>query len=330
MPIDVEPPSLPDPGPIAPRRSPAAVVRPAVPRVHRAADVPDEERARRTTDGSLVRVLRGVYGEPGPREPPWAAARHALLARAAALDLVLTGEHWFSHTTAAVLWGCEVAHVPRSVHVTSRVNPRVRSRRDGADVGWHWTNREELAAEVSRSPGLPVSSLARTAFDCAASLPPAQGLVIADSALRAGADPALLHRITEEAAGRRGVRRAREVLALADGRADSAGESLTRWAALAAGLPAPDLQVAIETRLGWRWVDLGWRDVRLAVEFDGRLKYGADGAGAARTVFEEKRRQDALEDEGWTVVRVVWAELADPVALGGRLTRAHRRARRKG
>lgn len=316
------------PAPEAPRRASAPVLRPAVPAVVRAADLPRDELARRVRDGTLVRVLRGVYGEPAQDGPRWAAERHALLSRAAALDLVLTGEHWFSHTTAAVLWGCEVARVPRPVDVTSLVNPHVRPRRDGAEVTWHWTAATERASEVSRAPALPASPLERTAFDCAATLPPGEGLVVADSALRAGADPDLLRRITEESAGRRGVRRAREVLGLADARADSAGESPTRWAVLAAGLPAPDLQVAVETRLGWRWVDLGWPDRRLAVEFDGRLKYGTDGREAARTLFEEKRRQEAIEDEGWTVVRVVWADLADPVALGGRLWRAYRRAAR--
>ncbi|WP_158370998.1 hypothetical protein [Cellulosimicrobium cellulans] len=279
-------------------------------------------------DGTLVRVLRGVYGAPGPSDPPWTAQRHALLARAAALHLVLTGEHWFSHTTAAVLWGCDVGSVPRRVHVTSPMNPHVRRRQDGAEVAWHWTSTADRASEVSRALTLPVSPLERTAFDCAAILPPGPGLVVADSALRAGADPALLAEITERAVGRRGVRRAREVLEHADGRAESAGESLTRWAVIAAGLPAPDLQVAVATRLGWRWVDLGWRAERVAVEFDGRIKYGRDRATAARAVFEEKRRQDALEDEGWTVVRVTWSDLADLGAVGDRLTRALRRAAR--
>jgi hypothetical protein len=300
-----------------------------VPPVVRARDLAADELVRRVRDGCLVRVVRGVYGAPGPREPRWAAATHTLLSRAAALHLVLTGPHWFSHTTAAVLWGCEVPHVPDRVDVTSLVNPHVRRRQDGADVAWHWTSRSERTAEVSTVLALPAASLERTAFECAATLPPAHGLSIADSALRVGARPEVLRSITEEAAGQRGVRRAREVLEHADGRAESVGESVTRWAAHDAGLPAPDLQVGIETRLGWRWVDLGWRAERLAVEFDGRRKYGVDGDSAVRAVFDEKRRQDALEDEGWTVVRVVWADLADPAALGDRLRRAHRRAARR-
>jgi very-short-patch-repair endonuclease len=48
---------------------------------------------------------------------------------------------------------------------------------------------------------------------------------------------------------------------------------------------------------------------RVLVEFDGAVKY-ADGRRA--TLFEEKRREDALRREGWVVVRLVWADLDDP------------------
>ncbi len=40
-------------------------------------------------------------------------------------------------------------------------------------------------------------------------------------------------------------------------------------------------------------------------EFDGRIKYGRllrPGQEAGDAVFEEKRREDAIRDEGWKVV----------------------------
>jgi hypothetical protein len=45
-------------------------------------------------------------------------------------------------------------------------------------------------------------------------------------------------------------------------------------------------------------------------------------------VFEEKRREDALRDERWGMVRWVWAELAAPPALVARWVRALDRAAR--
>jgi hypothetical protein len=70
---------------------------------------------------------------------------------------------------------------------------------------------------------------------------------------------------------------------------------------------------------------MGWRDERLLGEFDGRIKYGRllrPGQDPGDAVFEEKLREDALRDEGWGMVRWVWAELARPAALVQRWRRA--------
>ncbi|NUQ31562.1 MAG: hypothetical protein HOP99_01850 [Dermatophilaceae bacterium] len=46
------------------------------------------------------------------------------------------------------------------------------------------------------------------------------------------------------------------------------------------------------------------------------MKY-ADGR--RETLFAEKQREDALRRDGWTVVRVVWADLDDPERLRRRI-----------
>lgn len=310
------------------RRAPR-VVPPAVPRVFRRGDLPDAELRERIRAGRLERVIRGVYAPPAVSSTPWERDRHALLCRAAAVHAVRSGKHWFSGPTAAVLWGCDLVCIPAVVDVTSLVNPHVRTGRRLDGVREHWTAQVEQGAEVSRALDLPVAPLERVVVECASVLPAAHALVVADSALRAGADPAAIARVLSTSAGRRGVRGARDVLQHADGRAESAGESLLRWAAVVAGVPAPDLQVPVETRIGVRWVDLAWSEHRLALEFDGRAKYGDDPRGVDRAWFEEKRRQDAIEGEGWMVLRVTWPDLGDPVALGARLHRALRAAMRR-
>jgi very-short-patch-repair endonuclease/predicted transcriptional regulator of viral defense system len=302
-------------------------VRPAVPEVVLAADVPVEDLQRRLRRGTLVRVGRGAYAPPCEGFSPHDTALHLLLCRAAAVHARRTGEHWFSHTTAAVLWGCSLVTVPRHVDVTGPVRRRaVRTNRsDGV--------RDHFAAmstgDVSRSLVLPTTSLERTVVDCAATLPGAHGLAVADSGLRAGADPAELRRIVERRAGSPGIRRARLVLGMADARAESVGESRLRWVLAASGSLCPDLQVPVRTADRWRWVDLGWREERVAVEFDGRVKYGTDGRAAADALFQEKRRQHAIEDEGWTVLRVTWPDLDRPVEVVQRVRRALRSARRR-
>jgi len=75
------------------------------------------------------------------------------------------------------------------------------------------------------------------------------------------------------------------------------------------GLPRPELQVPIRTRLGWFWSDLGWTEWKQLIELDGFAKY-AGGPDPARAMFEEKRRQEAIEEEGWGVLRVTAPDLS--------------------
>jgi len=170
---------------------------------------------------------------------------------------------------------------------------------------------------------VPVTSLERTAFDCARTLTTDRALVIADSALALGASRRVLDAMLVTGTGKRGVRRARWVVEHADARAESPGETLARWSVVAEGLPAPELQLEIETASGRYRADMGWREWWLLLEFDGEVKYRAlaDGDPSA-VVMAEKWRQDALEELGWKVLRVSWGDLRDPTALAERVRRA--------
>ncbi len=224
-----------------------------------------------------------------------------------------------------MLWGFSLAVIPTHVDITALVAPRESRVRGRDGVREHWTSLVERAAEVSCVPALPTSCAERTVLDCAATLPPAHALVIADSALRGGhVDRDGLDRLVGRSAGARGVRRARMVLARADGGAESAGESMLRWRLVESGLAEPVVQVPVETSIGWRWLDLGWPEAKVGIEFDGRVKYGSDGEQAVRAVLEEKRRQQAIEDEGWTLLRFSWSDLSDPDRLIARVSRALR------
>jgi len=109
-------------------------------------------------------------------------------------------------------------------------------------------------------------------------------------------------------------------VAMADGRSESPGESWSRLVFAGLALPAPELQAEIRDaggRLLGR-VDFLFRERRVIVEFDGRVKYeGADGRDA---LFREKRREDALRSLGYQVVRLTWRDLSDP-ALVSRLVK---------
>jgi len=170
--------------------------------------------------------------------------------------------------------------------------------------------------------GAPVTTPLRTALDCACSMSPERALGVVDSALRAGADLAALVARADDARGRRGVVRARRVIALADAQ-ESVGESRTRRHLAAAGLPRPELAIPVETFLGTRWVDLGWPGLKVGIEFDGAVKYsGGEYGDPRRRLFDEKRRHDALVDAGWVLIHVTWADLAHPERLVARVRAA--------
>ncbi|WP_129336541.1 hypothetical protein [Cellulomonas endophytica] len=224
----------------------------------------------------------------------------------------MRADHVLSHTSAALLWGLPVwTSTPLVVHVRQRHAPG--SGRDRGVVrhrgGWDTTRTAVVA-------GLPVTDLAQTVADCLSGLAAGPALVVADAALRAGADRAAVDEIL--AGQRSGRTRGAAVLALADPGAESAGESMTRFALLRGGLPAPVTQPSVGTRLGTFWADLGWPEHRVLLEYDGRSKYAVAGGEA---VVREKRREDAVLDEDQRLVRVAAEDLRRPAELVARVRR---------
>ncbi|MCG2801988.1 MAG: endonuclease domain-containing protein [Cellulomonas sp.] len=255
--------------------------------------------------GQWERLCFGAY-LPAARA---ASGRERALARIVAVHQRLAGPHWFSHQSAALVWGLPVWRVPESTHLRQPGRPgstrdRTVARHTGELDGQH-------LAEVG---ALPVTDLALTAVDCARSSGPLEALVVADAALRAGARREDMAALLEPLAGRSGVARARAVVAYADGGAESAPETATRFALLLAGLPAPATQVPVTTRLGVFWADLGLPQWRLLIEYDGRVKYLEPDS-----LVREKRRHDAIVEAGWTVLRLTKEDLRDPADIARRV-----------
>ncbi len=148
-----------------------------------------------------------------------------------------------------------------------------------------------------------VTSQARTVVDVATVMSFRDAVAVADSALhlkRASRDELTdaLERLASE--GHR--RRARRVAEFADGRSESAGESITRVLMADGRLPKPALNVWI----GNDRVDFLFEDAGVIVEFDGRLKYTD-----VDVFWAEKLRQERLAAQGYVVIRVTWADVMD-------------------
>ncbi|WP_375430807.1 hypothetical protein [uncultured Friedmanniella sp.] len=281
------------------------------------------ELARLERQGDVVRLRRGHYlpADDCAVDP---AARHRQLVEAT-LPLLAEGAV-VSHLSAGVLHGLPVrGEQLQHVRVT-RQPPGSGKRRGGVHV--HVAPLD--ASDVISVDGLPVTSLARTVLDLGRTLPLTQAVAAGDAALRLGLRPAELAGSLDAARGWRGLPAARRTAALLDARSESAGESESRVILTQLGLAPTDLQ--FELLDGWGEfvgrVDFAWRDQRTLGEFDGRGKYDrllAPGMAASDAVYFEKRREDALRDLGWELVRWGSADLAQLELFAERIRRALRR-----
>ncbi|HYP46363.1 MAG TPA: type IV toxin-antitoxin system AbiEi family antitoxin domain-containing protein [Propionibacteriaceae bacterium] len=289
-----------------------------------AAGYTHNELARLAHTGELEHVRRGVYATP--IEDANLAARHLRLieatVRLTAADSVV------SHLSAAVLHGLPVA-TPRLGPV-QLTRPAIRGGKRRSGVHAHVAALSEEDVTVVR--GIPTTSLARTVADLGRSQPFRFAVMGGDAAMRTGLTPESLDRCLLRAKGWPRVAAARRMAAFLDPLSESPGESLSRVALHETAVPAPALQYEIwdQARLVAR-VDFCWEQQGTIGEFDGRAKYGRllrPGQGAEDAVYREKRREDALRDLGWQVVRWVWADLETPEVIADRVSRAFIRARR--
>jgi hypothetical protein len=276
--------------------------------------------ARGADRGDLVRIHRGVYVEAEHWNDAQDTGRHLLRMRAVTAS---TSERVpFSH------WSAAVAHeLPVSTRQLGRVHrTRLAAHAELPGVSTHALTLD--ARDVVERHGLPVTSIARTVIDVAASARFPDAVALADAGLRVLADeaadgrPALLE-AWERAQPRRAARRVERVLAFADGRAESVGESLSRVTIAELGLPMPVLQHRFFDRDGFVGkVDFWWPTLGVVGEFDGRVKYfdpGLTRGDPAAVVFEEKVREDRLRALVPHVVRWGWPEAVSAERLGPRL-----------
>ena len=183
--------------------------------------ITDGELARLTRAGELQRLRRGAYLEAVPPTP--AAERHRLLIRATLAGLRRPAV--VSHQSAALLHGFPMWGVALDrVHVTRR--PRAWND-TSAVLRCHVARLRD--DEVIDVDGVAVTDPVRTALDLARSLPHEVAVVALDGALHVGA---LSHDVLRarlmDIVGTPGSRSAARVVAAADGRSASVGESRSR------------------------------------------------------------------------------------------------------
>lgn len=289
------------------------------------------EVERMVRSGELRRLRRGAYlraSEPEGSTDPWdLRAPHLRLVEATVPQLHPRAA--LSHGSAAALHGLPLfSSMVTTVHVT-------RDRRGGGVCRPTLRVHGSLLRDVDRSivGGHVVTCLSRTVIDLARTLPYEEAVAVADRGLALGAEPAELAVHLEQARSWQGVMQARRVIAFADRRSESVGESFSRVKMVRLELPPPVLQYEILDAAG-RLIarcDFAWPARRTVGEFDGMVKYGRlrrPGETVEEAVHREKLREDAVRDQGWEMARWGWAELSRPELIGDRLRRAFARGDR--
>jgi hypothetical protein len=219
--------------------------------------------------------------------------------------------------TAASLHGFDTEE-PQDLHV---LNPPRRQLRpcDGLVV-----HRRD-GAPLVMVDGRRVTSPAWTAVEVARSLKRPRALATLDAALRSGTcSRADIWRAAIEQAGRRGIVAVRNLIAMADARAESPMESEARLAMIDGGLPTPELQFEVVDGNGeLRRLDFAWPDQRVAIEYD-----GMDWHSGPDAMKRDRRRQAALGDIDWVVSAVTFEDVRyRPWEFVGRIDAQLRRVR---
>lgn len=233
--------------------------------------------------GRLHRPFRGTY-LAGPQPPD-------LLDRLTALAQRLPRGAAIGFHTAAALYGFGVVPSP-DFHV---VVPRGMSLPQLRGVATH---EAVLAFDPVDVLGLPCVPANRCAVDLARTVRRIDALPVLDAALFAQvcSEDELRSEVARH--GRlRGVRQARELIALADARPACRQESQVRLLLHDARLPVPVPQLAVRDDDGYvRCVlDLGYERERLGLEYDGASHLSRERMRADRS------RHNWLAAQGWSM-----------------------------
>jgi very-short-patch-repair endonuclease len=263
-----------------------------------------------------ARLRRGTW-----RHTPWAAVYRdgelpddvPTLVRAA--SLWLGGDLVACHSTAALLWGFDL-----------------RSTATAAAERLHFLGPSDLDNRLLRGLQVHPSSIgtddavlrlgvwctppARTACEVSRLGAPIDALATLDAALRSGTcDRGQLAAAATRQRGLRGVVRLAQLVRYADDRVESPMESRMRWRFLDARLPVPDVQIEVVADGRRHRLDVGWREYRLAAEFD-----GLEAHMTRQQLAQDRDRHNWLTERGWTLLHFTavdvyrrWERMADTV-----------------
>jgi hypothetical protein len=247
-------------------------------------------------------------------------------------------------------------YVPNDLTITAAVRAKacwLRSRRRGILAGFSasalhgankWVDPRRSAAiiDTNRRPtpgvevfadrieddeicligGMAVTNPARTALDLASRYPTGIAVAAIDALVQAtDVKIADIEQLIQRYRGRRGISGARAMMQLVDPGAQSPKETWLRLLLIRAGFPRPSTQIPVRDELGriFAYLDMGWDNIMVAVEYDGD-QHRTD----RRQYVKDIRRAEMVERLGWLIVRVVAEDHPDGIIRRVRDARARR------
>lgn len=266
-----------------------------------------------------------------------------MVALCEALTPLLAAHQWFSHLTAARLWGMPLPanwEPPEPLHTLALAGSH-RMRRAGV-IGWEtersdiprsmlgllpvvspaavWAQLAMLGAVLFRDARYPGDAPRRSALS-------AEWLVAVGDFLVSGKREksrrplCTIAELTRELAAHRGKRGAKALawaLERVRSPVDSSKETFLRLGLVEAGLPEPDVQVPVVTAGGLKHADLGYPDARVLIEYQ-----GDEHRTSRRRWLDDLTRRQLFEDAGYLVIEVGADDMyPDCRALGRRVRRA--------
>ncbi|SPM43115.1 hypothetical protein MNAB215_5337, partial [Mycobacterium numidiamassiliense] len=185
-----------------------------------------------------------------------------------------------------------------------------------------WEDRIQ-SDEICVVDGMRVTTPKRTALDLASRFPLDPAVAAIDALVQAThLKMADAEQLVERYRGRRGIKAARTALNLVDGGAQSPKETWLRLLLIRAGFPRPQTQIAVRNEWGWSeaYLDMGWEDIKVAVEYDG------EHHATSRYHYRKdiRRHEKVTHRYGWIVVRVVAEDHPGDIIYRVREARASR------
>jgi hypothetical protein len=240
---------------------------------------------------TVRRVTRGVYLR--------ADIPDTTEVRVAALALALNPFTVVCDRTAAWVYGIEVMDFRELDLIPPLETYALRGQSRTARPECNGGQRDLLPEDIQWVNGVPVTTPLRTCMDLACKLSRRRALAAMDAFMRDfGITREDMMKMLPRYFRRRGVVQLRELVPLADPRAESPRESWTRLAIIDAGLPAPEPQywILVGGRPTFR-LDLAYPHAKVAVEYDGREFHEGDDQARA-----DEARRKWLRDRGWVVI----------------------------